>query len=74
MQGGVFAGLHQPVVCAAHLGLQAAEIMANFFERCAREPSYWDKISAAGLDRIYSRCVWKGEGAGHQGSGGPAWR
>lgn len=40
-------------------GAAAAEIMANFFERCAREPSYWDKISAAGLDRIYSRYTWE---------------
>jgi hypothetical protein len=29
--------------------------MAKFFERCAGEPAYWDKISAGGLDRIYSR-------------------
>lgn len=29
--------------------------MADFFERVAREPSYWDKISKAGLERIYSR-------------------
>lgn len=63
VQGVLYVGLRHLVVCVAHLVLQAAEIMANFFERCAREPSYWDKISAAGLDRIYSRCVWKGEGS-----------
>lgn len=34
---------------------QAADIMADFFDRVASEPSYWDKISKAGLERIYSR-------------------
>lgn len=29
--------------------------MADFFERCAGEPAYWDKISKQGLERIYSR-------------------
>lgn len=38
-----------------HAPLQAADIMADFFERCSREPGYWDKISKAGLERIYSR-------------------
>jgi hypothetical protein len=43
-----------PALCrGAHR--QAAEVMAKFFERCAGEPAYWDKISAGGLDRIYSR-------------------
>ena len=42
--------------------VQAADIMAGFFERCAREPAYWDKISKAGLERIYSRWGKGGRG------------
>jgi sucrose synthase len=43
------------LIVAFHPPPQAADIMADFFERVAREPSYWDKISKAGLERIYSR-------------------
>ncbi|KAK9136835.1 hypothetical protein Sjap_007429 [Stephania japonica] len=38
---------------------QAANIMVDFFERCKKEPSYWNKISDAGLQRIYERYTWK---------------
>jgi hypothetical protein len=40
-------------------GAAAAELMADFFERAAAEPSYWSKISDAGLERIYSRYTWE---------------
>lgn len=40
-------------------GDKAADILANFFERCAREPGYWEKISKGGLERIYSRYTWE---------------
>ena len=43
------------LIVTFHPPPQAADIMADFFERVAREPSYWDKISKAGLERIYSR-------------------
>ncbi|KAJ4954655.1 hypothetical protein NE237_011438 [Protea cynaroides] len=38
---------------------QAAELIADFFERCKEDPSYWHKISDAGLKRIYERYTWK---------------
>ncbi|KAF9688120.1 hypothetical protein SADUNF_Sadunf02G0164200 [Salix dunnii] len=38
---------------------QAAELMANFFEKCRDDPSYWKKISDAGIQRIYERYTWK---------------
>ncbi|XP_043709417.1 sucrose synthase 2-like [Telopea speciosissima] len=38
---------------------QAAEQLADFFERCKKDPSYWDKISDGGLKRIYERYTWK---------------
>ncbi|KAI5599242.1 hypothetical protein BDE02_02G184800 [Populus trichocarpa] len=38
---------------------QAAEFMADFFEKCKDDPSYWKKISDAGLQRIYERYTWK---------------
>lgn len=36
---------------------QAAALMADFFQRCKEDPSYWKKISDAGLKRIYERLV-----------------
>ncbi|KAH8517308.1 hypothetical protein H0E87_005306 [Populus deltoides] len=38
---------------------QAAASMADFFEKCRDDPSYWKKISDAGLQRIYERYTWK---------------
>ncbi|KAF5178563.1 Sucrose synthase [Thalictrum thalictroides] len=38
---------------------QAADVIASFYEECKKDPSYWDKISAAGLQRIYERYTWK---------------
>ncbi|KAK3194150.1 hypothetical protein Dsin_025460 [Dipteronia sinensis] len=38
---------------------QAAEHMADFFQKCQEDPSYWNKISDAGLQRIYERYTWK---------------
>ncbi|PIA61287.1 hypothetical protein AQUCO_00300666v1 [Aquilegia coerulea] len=38
---------------------QAADVMASFYEECKKDPSYWDRISAAGLERIYERYTWK---------------
>ena len=36
-------------------GEQVSELLANFFERCKKEPSYWDTISAGGLKRIQEK-------------------
>nr|AJW82917.1 sucrose synthase [Dimocarpus longan] len=38
---------------------QTAELMANFFQKCKEDPSHWNKISDAGLRRIYERYTWK---------------
>jgi sucrose synthase len=37
----------------------AAELMADFFERCSSESEHWDAISAGGVDRVMSRYTWK---------------
>lgn len=34
---------------------QVALRLADFFERCQKDPSYWDEISNGGLKRIYER-------------------
>lgn len=34
---------------------QAATLMADFFQKCKEDPSYWKKISDGGLQRIYER-------------------
>ncbi|MDR2877560.1 MAG: sucrose synthase [Chromatiales bacterium] len=39
-------------------GAQAAEMMADFMERCARESDYWQRISAQTLERVCSRYTW----------------
>ena len=36
---------------------QTAERLADFFHKCQEDPSYWNKISDAGLQRIYERLV-----------------
>ena len=39
-------------------GTEAAERMADFFERCAREEGHWASISNAALKRVASRYTW----------------
>lgn len=36
---------------------QAAAVLADFLEQCREDPSYWERISNAGLQRIYERFV-----------------
>lgn len=36
---------------------EAAEQIVAFFEKCKNEPGLWNKVSEAGLQRIYSRWV-----------------
>ncbi|XP_073052477.1 sucrose synthase 2 [Primulina eburnea] len=38
---------------------KTAALMADFFQRCYEDPSYWAKISDAGLLRIQERYTWK---------------
>ncbi|KAI9180986.1 hypothetical protein LWI28_010005 [Acer negundo] len=38
---------------------QTAECMVDFFQKCQEDPSHWNKISDAGLQRIYERYTWK---------------
>lgn len=38
---------------------QVATIMVDFFEKCKEDSSHWNKISDAGLQRIYERYTWK---------------
>jgi len=40
-------------------GDSASERIADFFEKCKTDPSYWDNISNAGLQRIYEKYTWK---------------
>jgi len=38
---------------------KAAALMVDFFQRSKEDPSHWQKISDAGLKRIYERYTWK---------------
>jgi len=40
-------------------GDRSADLMADFFERCASEPEHWTTISQGGVDRVNSRYTWK---------------
>eukprot|EP00253_Pinus_taeda_P029445 PITA_29445 len=40
-------------------GDSASEHIVKFFERCQTDPTHWDKISSAGLQRIYERYTWQ---------------
>lgn len=39
-------------------GDKAAERMAQFFERCASDGSYWKRVSTAALARVEARYTW----------------
>nr|AFK41284.1 unknown [Lotus japonicus] len=40
-------------------GDESSNKIADFFEKCKADPSYWNLISAAGLRRIYECYTWK---------------
>ncbi len=40
-------------------GHQAAQRMAEFFEKCSADPNFWGKMSIAAQDRIKERYTWK---------------
>lgn len=40
-------------------GDQVAEALVDFFDRCKKEPSYWDTISEGGLKRIQEKYTWQ---------------
>ncbi|XP_010939862.1 sucrose synthase 1 [Elaeis guineensis] len=40
-------------------GDKAAELLVNFFEKCNEDPTYWNKISQGGLQRIEEKYTWK---------------
>lgn len=40
-------------------GEQAADLLADFFEKCKKEPSHWETISTGGLKRIQEKYTWQ---------------
>lgn len=40
-------------------GDQAADLMAEFFEKCSSDPAYWCRVSEAGLERIKAHYTWE---------------
>jgi sucrose synthase len=40
-------------------GEEAAGRMADFFERCGAEPTYWEKLSQGALHRIQTCYTWR---------------
>nr|AYK02551.1 sucrose synthase [Catalpa fargesii] len=40
-------------------GEQVADVLVNFFERCKKDPSHWETISAGGLKRIEEKYTWQ---------------
>jgi sucrose synthase len=40
-------------------GEKAADLMAEFFERCAKEPQHWNSISQGAVARVKSRYTWE---------------
>lgn len=39
-------------------GDETAELLANFFSRCEKEPEYWNRMSQGSIDRVLSRYTW----------------
>ncbi|XP_062220858.1 sucrose synthase 7-like isoform X2 [Phragmites australis] len=40
-------------------GKEASDKIADFFQKCKEDPTYWNKISTAGLQRIYECYTWQ---------------
>ena len=40
-------------------GEEATETIADFLERCGKEPDYWDRLSAGSIARVHSRYTWE---------------
>ncbi|XP_010247458.1 PREDICTED: sucrose synthase [Nelumbo nucifera] len=40
-------------------GDRAAELLVNFFEKSKEDPTYWEKISQGGLQRIHEKYTWQ---------------
>ncbi|KAL0338845.1 UNVERIFIED_CONTAM: Sucrose synthase [Sesamum angustifolium] len=40
-------------------GEQVAEVLVDFFEKCKKDPSHWETISAGGLKRIQEKYTWQ---------------
>ncbi|XP_037478877.1 sucrose synthase 7-like isoform X1 [Triticum dicoccoides] len=40
-------------------GREAGTKIADFFQKCKEDPGYWNKVSTAGLQRIYECYTWK---------------
>ncbi|KAL0426747.1 UNVERIFIED_CONTAM: Sucrose synthase [Sesamum latifolium] len=40
-------------------GEQVAETLVSFFEKCKKDPSHWETISAGGLKRIMEKYTWQ---------------
>ncbi len=40
-------------------GADAAELMADFFQRCGEEPGYWQRLSAGGIQRVRNHYTWE---------------
>ncbi|KAL6591569.1 hypothetical protein ACP70R_050072 [Stipagrostis hirtigluma subsp. patula] len=40
-------------------GMEASNKIAEFFQKCKEDPMYWNKMSTAGLQRIYECYTWQ---------------
>ncbi|MFA7386356.1 MAG: sucrose synthase [Thiohalobacteraceae bacterium] len=53
----------EPGISGFHIdpnhGVEAAELMADVLERCAREPDYWPTLSAGAIARVRSHYTWE---------------
>jgi len=40
-------------------GDECADLMAEFFERCAADPRHWDRLAQGAVERVRSRYTWE---------------
>lgn len=40
-------------------GEAAADLMADFFEKCTKEKGHWEELSKGAISRILSNYTWK---------------
>ncbi|OYV76460.1 MAG: sucrose synthase [Chromatiales bacterium 21-64-14] len=40
-------------------GEEACQVLTDFFDRCAKEPGHWERMSTGAIDRVRSRYTWE---------------
>ena len=54
-----FLAKGQPSAIDPNHGDQAADIIADFLDRCRQDPEHWTRLSEGGIRRVRDRYTWR---------------